>query len=564
MSKTFYHRAINVATGAHATPETAGEVMQSHVPGLGATTLFLSLSGGESAVILVLTTAAGHPDSAGWPTGTYRCVLEVASAGVDCSYGLRATGGVSGHFARVNNGLLADLETKPQAEAMFSGTGVKIASYTGSWFGVGGSASDRFECAVAGTRAASHGGQSVDFVVDATDASVANGGVSVGPWSLVTTHEVDGNLAVAANRVGAAASDKPVTGDLAVAVDLIGAADVITPAVEISGDLAVTADRISEALAERDVDGTLSITTDRAGAAEVGRVVVGDLTVAVDRTGEAAGDKPIAGDRVVTVDRVGAADTVAPPGEIAGDLAVTVDRVGEALAGKDIDGTLSTTVDRAGEVVGDKPVSGGLAIAVDQTGEAGREAAVGGVRAIAVDRVGMASVSVVQEVAGNFLVAVDRASVAGIDLAVAGDLAVVAGRTGDIVTGKDIIGDRPVTVTLAGAAEVERGVSGDLSVVASRAGATAVTKLIGGDLAILTAMVASTAADRLIAGALPIAVGRSGVGDVVGAYEPVLVGIDSSSGGISLPGGVSHAGQHEQASISVTYDGGTTATGNVE
>lgn len=185
MTKTYYHRSTAAATGVHA---ATNETEQATTAGAGAGSLSDILAGGASQLAFCFTTASGEPNSADWPSGTYRCILEVSTAGANITYGLRTAGAVSGHFARVNSGLTADSETVAQAEALFSGTGIKTA--TASWDPAAGNASDRFECLIAATRPASHGNETLTIVVDATDAGATNGGVSDGPWTVVADNPV--------------------------------------------------------------------------------------------------------------------------------------------------------------------------------------------------------------------------------------------------------------------------------------------------------------------------------------------------------------------------------------
>lgn len=179
MAKTFYHRSTVVLSGIHVAdhekdqPTTAGSVVLEESS---------SFVGGESRLSFLFTTPAAEPNTADWPNGLYRCIMEITTAGADISYGLRAAGTATGHFARVNSDLTSDLETIAQTQALFTGTGVKTASVT--WDPAAGAAGDRFECLIAGTRAASHGSQTLAIALDAPDASETNGGISDGPWTV--------------------------------------------------------------------------------------------------------------------------------------------------------------------------------------------------------------------------------------------------------------------------------------------------------------------------------------------------------------------------------------------
>ena len=69
-----------------------------------------------------------------WPTGTYRCQWDVTSVGVVDSFRAR--------FYRVNNATDTIVDSNDQDEAAFTGTGLKLSTYTGNW--TDGTATDRF------------------------------------------------------------------------------------------------------------------------------------------------------------------------------------------------------------------------------------------------------------------------------------------------------------------------------------------------------------------------------------------------------------------------------------
>lgn len=171
---TYYQRDTDQATGVHATEDAALENLLSDTAGAGEAESD-TLVGGDEVLLFCFTTASGAPGDAAWPTGNYRCQLDVSTAGADLTYGLRAAGAAVGHFARVNSGLTSDLETKAQTEALFSGTGLKLAT-TGSVSWTAGATGDRYECLVACARAANHGNQTLELTYDA-DA------FADGPWT---------------------------------------------------------------------------------------------------------------------------------------------------------------------------------------------------------------------------------------------------------------------------------------------------------------------------------------------------------------------------------------------
>jgi hypothetical protein len=149
---TYFYTTTALATGVHVasnrevTADTAAPATdQSASTG--------SIASGASAIAHIFTSAAGQPNQAAWGSGTYRAQMEATSIGADTSYGFRTVGTADGHIARVNTGLTADLETATQAEAAFTGTGLKLG--TVSWTPSAGAASDRLELVVAYTNAGS-------------------------------------------------------------------------------------------------------------------------------------------------------------------------------------------------------------------------------------------------------------------------------------------------------------------------------------------------------------------------------------------------------------------------
>lgn len=125
-------------------------------------------------LLFLAVSPSGEPDSAAWPTGTYRYQLDAVSAGANITYGLLTQGGAVGHFGRVNAAADTDLETHAQDQAAFSGSGLKLASYTGSW--TAGAVSDRWEVLVAGVLVSGHGSQNLTLELGETDD------FTDGPW----------------------------------------------------------------------------------------------------------------------------------------------------------------------------------------------------------------------------------------------------------------------------------------------------------------------------------------------------------------------------------------------
>jgi hypothetical protein len=168
---TYYiDAATSVATGAHAATREKGLI--TALPSSNLTDTSGSIAGGASALTHCWTTASGQPNQADWGNGTYRCILDVSAVGADLSFGLRTAGAVTGHFARVDSGLTADQETVAQAEALFTGTGLKTA--TAAWNPAAGAAGDRFECLLGVTNGGSMN-QTIGIDSDTAGVSFTDG-----------------------------------------------------------------------------------------------------------------------------------------------------------------------------------------------------------------------------------------------------------------------------------------------------------------------------------------------------------------------------------------------------
>ena len=185
-TRTYYCRPVALANGIHvgdSETEMAPRLL-GHGGTAAATISSGNLGGGGQAIAFVFSSYANEPNTTAWPTGNYRCQLDVNSVGADITYGL-LTQTVAGHFARVNSGLTSDLETKQQSQGAFTGTGLKLAT-TGSVSWTSGNASDRFECTVSIARPANHGTQSLTLNVNDADA------FADGPW----TNQLDDAIVV--------------------------------------------------------------------------------------------------------------------------------------------------------------------------------------------------------------------------------------------------------------------------------------------------------------------------------------------------------------------------------
>lgn len=171
-TRTYYHSNTIAAWGSH-TALNEHELVTSPS---GVATNVAAVVGGNGAICFLGVSPAGEPDSAAWPTGTYRCQLDVPLVGADLVFGLLNLGtqGV-GHFARVDSAGALDLETHAQDQAAFTGSGLHMASWTGSWSA--GSATDRFEILIAAQRVSGHGNQDLTLQLNEFDDFVD------GPWA---------------------------------------------------------------------------------------------------------------------------------------------------------------------------------------------------------------------------------------------------------------------------------------------------------------------------------------------------------------------------------------------
>lgn len=139
------------------------------------------------------TTQSGEPNEASWPTGLYECFLDVSAAGGGLTYGLLNINSL-GHFGRINDARDTEVEAHQQDEVAFSGTGLKVATYSGPWGG--STASDRFECLVAISRdGVNHGNQALTMTVNNSGSSRATGAwVTVTPSAHLHVVDEDENI----------------------------------------------------------------------------------------------------------------------------------------------------------------------------------------------------------------------------------------------------------------------------------------------------------------------------------------------------------------------------------
>lgn len=133
---TYYQRDTDRPTGVYTDDhEDALELTT-------ATAVSESITVDNGVGNFVFTSPTNEPNSADWPSGTYRCQLDCTAASTGVGYGLLVTG----RFARVDSALTSELQSTEQLEGQFTGTGLKLA--TKSWNPSAGADTDRFACRV--------------------------------------------------------------------------------------------------------------------------------------------------------------------------------------------------------------------------------------------------------------------------------------------------------------------------------------------------------------------------------------------------------------------------------
>ncbi|MEE9366734.1 MAG: hypothetical protein V3W44_08615 [Dehalococcoidales bacterium] len=165
------------ATGAHTA--FANEVGLSQTNPASAVGLASgNYSSGDDQIDTAWTSPSGEPGTATWPTGDYRCQIDVSAAGTNLSFGFETADTASGHFARVDSGLTADQTTNQSIEGLQTGIAIHLFT-TGSVSWGSPSSSDRWECLLAITRSVGlHGNQAITVDVDQADS------FTDGPWTV--------------------------------------------------------------------------------------------------------------------------------------------------------------------------------------------------------------------------------------------------------------------------------------------------------------------------------------------------------------------------------------------
>ena len=171
MTKTYYHRSTARPIGAvSAQFENALELSTGTAANQQATGL-----NQNAALAWAAATPASEPNSAAWPSGTYRYQLDVPSVSVDLIFGLLTLDSALGGFLRLDSTLAVVLERVQQSQGAFSLSGLHLA--TVSWTPLAGLASDRFGFAVAVDRVDGHGNTTMTMQLNEADD------FADGPWA---------------------------------------------------------------------------------------------------------------------------------------------------------------------------------------------------------------------------------------------------------------------------------------------------------------------------------------------------------------------------------------------
>lgn len=169
---TYYGRDTNRAIGAYAA--THEDAFESDTGTAGSEEVSLPPADPATSILgWTFSTPANKPNNADWPNGTYKCQLDcTANSGVN--YGLLTVGAENGKFARVSSDLASELESTVQAEAVFTNSGLKLA--TVSWNPTAGAAGDRFVCVVACQSTSIHAVKAMTLKLNEADD------YAEGPW----------------------------------------------------------------------------------------------------------------------------------------------------------------------------------------------------------------------------------------------------------------------------------------------------------------------------------------------------------------------------------------------
>lgn len=173
-TRTYYLNNVAVTSGIH---NAADNELEIGLAPAGIFDLVSSSITGAGTLLYCAYSPVSEPNSAAWPTGTYRHQIDCKQVNSDIMYGVTQLGSSpkDGHFARVNAAIDTELESHMQDQGSFSFTGLKLASYTGSW--TAGAVGDRCEVGLACERPNGHGDATITIEIGESDDFVD------GPWA---------------------------------------------------------------------------------------------------------------------------------------------------------------------------------------------------------------------------------------------------------------------------------------------------------------------------------------------------------------------------------------------
>lgn len=111
--------------------------------------------------VFILGFECSGPGTTTWPTGNYRCQIDIFDIGADVTMGFGTWNSTAGHLARINSSN-ADQTTHAQTEGGFTTTGLQLAT-TGSVSWGSPATSDNFAGCLVGYRTTNHGNQAADL-----------------------------------------------------------------------------------------------------------------------------------------------------------------------------------------------------------------------------------------------------------------------------------------------------------------------------------------------------------------------------------------------------------------
>ncbi len=163
MAQTFYLRETVFSNGTH----TADKELTIALSSGASSADTITVASPSNKFGFLWTGSSDVPNNASWPTGDYRCQINMTAVPSSTTFGFRTVNAVTGHFAMWDTGS-GDKSTWAQTEGVFSGTGNHLAT-TGSITPSGEDSNDRFEALLAVDRpSGQHGSASMTHTHDSS------------------------------------------------------------------------------------------------------------------------------------------------------------------------------------------------------------------------------------------------------------------------------------------------------------------------------------------------------------------------------------------------------------